>query len=142
MKPVVADTGGLLRALARTPGGQPTWPDYREALTEASAVIVPAVILPEVDYFLRADRPAMRRLIAEILDPRTRYELEPATAIDLARAMEFDARFADLELGLVDGVIAAVAERRRIVHVLTTDRRDFSAVRTGRRFDRALIAVP
>ena len=84
----------------------------------------------------------MHKLLAEILDPRTRYELEPATAMDLARAIQFDARFADLRLGLVDGVVAAIAERRRVVHILTTDRRDFSAIRVGRRFERALIPVP
>jgi predicted nucleic acid-binding protein len=142
VRPIVADTGGLLRALARTPDGRSTWPEYQAALTEASAVIVPAMVLPEVDYFLRGDRSAMRKLIVEILDPRTRYELEPATAIDLARAMEFDARFADIRLGLVDGVVAAVAERRRVLRILTTDRRDFSAVRIGRRFERALIPIP
>lgn len=105
-------------------------------------MIVPAMVLPEVDYFLRADRTAMRKLIVEILDPRTRYELEHARAIDLARAMEFDARFADLRLGLVDGVVAAVAERRRVFRILTTDRRDFYALRVGRHFDRALTTVP
>ena len=142
MKPVIADTGGLLRALARTPDGRSTWPEYETALTGASTVIVPALVLPELDYFLRADRSAMHKLIAEILDPRTRYELEPATAMDLARAIQFDARFADLRLGLVDGVVAAIAERRRVVHILTTDRRDFSAIRVGRRFERALIPIP
>ena len=142
MKPIVADTSGLLRALARSPSGGPAWPEYQAALTDASAVVVPAMILAEVDYFLRADRAAMRKLIAEILDPHTRYELEPAAPVDLVRAMELDARFTELELGLVDGVVAAVAERRRISHVLTADRRDVSALRIGRRFDRALITVP
>jgi predicted nucleic acid-binding protein len=142
VKPVIADTGGLLRALARTPDGRSTWPEYEAVLTEASAVIVPALVLPEIDYFLRGDRSAMRKLIAEILDPRTRYELEPVTAIDLARAVEFDARFADLGLGLVDGVVAAVAERRRVLRILTTDRRDFCALRIGRQFNRTLTTVP
>jgi hypothetical protein len=36
---VVADTGGLLRALARTPEGKASFPDYREILISASAVI-------------------------------------------------------------------------------------------------------
>jgi hypothetical protein len=35
-----------------------------------------------------------------------------------------------------------VAERRRIHVVLTTDRRDFGALRIGPRFDRALQLVP
>lgn len=142
MKALVADTGGLLRALAWAPSGTPAWPDYHEALVSAREVLVPALILTEVDYFLRRDRPAMRRLLADILDPGTRYELEPPTAPDLARAVELDARFAGLGLGLVDGSVAALAERRGVMRVLTTDRRHFSAVRIGPRFDRALEIVP
>jgi predicted nucleic acid-binding protein len=139
---IVADTGGLLRALACKPSGEPTWPDYEAALREASLVIVPSLVLAEVDYFLRAERRAMRRLVAEILDPSTTYELEHARPIDLARALELDAKFADLELGLVDGTVAAVAERRGVLAVLTTDRRDFQTLRIGRRYDRRLELVP
>ncbi len=142
MKPLVADTGGLLRALAQTAEGRPAWPDYREALVQASAIIVPALILAEVDYFLRDLRPAMKKLVADILDPHSRYELEVPTPADLARAIELDARFADLRLGLVDGTVAAVAERRRVPRILTSDRRDFSAIRVGRRLDRAFELMP
>jgi hypothetical protein len=142
VRPLVADTGGLLRALARAPDGHPAWPAYQAALVQASAVIVPALILPEVDYFLRKERGTMRKLIAEILDPRTRYELELPTPADLARAMELDNRFADLGLGLVDGTVAAVSERRRVPRILTTDRKGFSVLRVGARLDRALEIVP
>jgi uncharacterized protein len=142
VKALVADTGGLLRALAHGPDGRPAWPDYEAALRNASAVIVPALILPEVDYFLSKQRPAMRKLVAEILDPRTRYELELPTPADLARAIELDARFSQLGLGLVDGMVAAVAERRRVLRILTTDRKDFSPLRVGPRLDRALELVP
>jgi predicted nucleic acid-binding protein len=142
VKPLVADTGGLLRALAQTPDGRPSWPDYQRALVQASAVIVPALILAEVDYFLRDHRTAMKRLVADVLDPRSRYELELPTPADLARAIELDARFEGLRLGLVDGTVAAVAERRRVSRILTTDRRDFSAIRVGRRLDRPLELVP
>jgi len=142
VKPLVADTGGLLRALASAPDGRPAWPEYQGALVSASAVIVPALILAEVDYFLRQERGTMRKLMAEILDPRTRYELEMPTPGDLARAVELDARFADLGLGLVDGTVAAVAERRRVRRILTTDRRHFSALRVGPRLDRSLELLP
>lgn len=98
--PIIADTGGLLRALARTPRGQPSFPDYERILISAAAVIVPGLVLAEVDYFLRAERKAMRRLIAEIFDPATRYEYEPPLPIDLIRALELDAKFGGLDLGL------------------------------------------
>ena len=140
--PLVADTGGLLRALARRPDGGPAWPEYERALKQASTVVVPALVLAEVDYFLRAHRTAMRKLIQDIVDPTTTYELEPVSAGDLARALQLDAKFDELQLGLVDGVVAAVAERRRVLRVLTTDRRDFATLRVGPRYRQALALLP
>jgi len=140
--PVIADTGGLLRALARTPAGQPSFPEYERILTSAAAVIIPGLVLAEVDYFLRTERKAMRRLIAEIFDPATRYEYEIPLPSDIARALELDAKFEGLDIGLVDGMVAAVAERRRVYRVLTSDRRDFGAIRVGPRLTRTLELLP
>jgi len=140
--PIIADTGGLLRALARTPTGQPSFPEYEEILRAAATVIVPGLVLAEVDYFLRDERKAMRKLVAEIFDPATRYEYEVPLPTDIARALELDAQFEDLGLGLVDGIVAAVAERRRVYRVLTSDRRDFGAIRVGPRLARALELLP
>lgn len=141
-RPIIADTGGLLRALARTPDNRPSFPDHETVLTSASLVVVPALVLAEVDYFLREQRAAMRKLIAEIFDPKTRYEYELPRPSDLVRALELDTTFKDLDLGLVDGTVAALAERRRIYRVLTTDRRDFSVIRIGPRRSRALELLP
>ena len=140
--PLVADTGGLLRALASGPGGGASFPEYEEALRSARSFVVPALVLAEVDYFLRSNRPAMRALVAEIFDPATRYEYEPPLPVDVARALELDARFRELKLGLVDGTVLAVAERRRVFRILTTDRRDFGVVRIGPRLNRALELLP
>jgi len=140
--PLVADTGGLLRALARTPDGSASFPEYEAALTSASRIIVPGLVLAEVDYFLRENRSAMRKLVAEVFDAGTRYEYELPLPSDLVRALEFDAKFKDLNMGLVDGTVAAIAERRQVYRVLTTDRRDFGAIRVGPRFARALELLP
>jgi len=139
---LVADTGGLLRGLACTRDSAPSFPEYEEALITASTVIVPGLVLAEIEYFLRENRAAMRRLVADILDPRTRYEYELPLPSDIARALELDARFAGLNLGLVDGTVAAVAERRRVYRVLTTDRRDLGTIRIGPRLTQALELVP
>ena len=141
-RPIIADTGGLLRALAHTQAGRPSFPEFETALTSASLVVVPGLVLAEVDYFLREQRVAMRKLIAEIFDPATRYEYELPLPSDLVRALELDAKFKDLNLGLVDGSVAALAERRKVYRVLTTDRRDFSAIRIGPRFSQALELIP
>jgi len=139
---LVADTGGLLRALASHRNGAPAWPEYAAALTQASVVIVPVLVLAEVDYFLREERVAMRKLIGEVLDPGTTYELEPVIPIDLVRALEIDAKFANLGLGLVDASVATVAERRKEFRVLTTDRAHFSVIRVGQQFRQPLTIVP
>ena len=141
-RPIIADTGGLLRALARAADGRPSFPEYETALTSASLVIVPGLVLAEVDYFLRSERAAMRKLVAEIFDPGTRYEYEAPRPCDLVRALELDAKFKDLNLGLVDGTVAALAERRQVYRVLTTDRRDFTTIRIGPRLSRALELLP
>jgi predicted nucleic acid-binding protein len=132
----------LLRALAHDEKGAATWSDHADALKKAARVVVPALVLAEVDWFLRKQRPAMRKLVGEILDPATTYELEPVLPGDVVRALELDAAFPELEIGLVDGMVAAVAERRAIHSVLTTDRRDFTALRIGPRLERALKLVP
>ncbi len=84
----------------------------------------------------------MRKLVAEIFDPATRYEYELPLPSDLARALELDSKFQSLELGLVDGTVAAIAERRRVYRILTSDRRDFGAIRVGPRFTRAFELLP
>ena len=140
--PIAADTGGLLRGLASTRDGKPSFREFEKILTSASLVIVPGLVLAEVDYFLRGNRSAMRKLVAEIFDPGTRYEYELPLSPDVVRALELDARFKKLNLGLVDGTVIAVAERRHVYRVLTTDRRDFGAIRVGPRLARALELLP
>jgi len=67
--PIVADTGGLLRGLASTRDGGPSIPEYEKILPSASLVIVPGLVLAEVDYFLPENRLAMRKLVADSFDP-------------------------------------------------------------------------
>jgi predicted nucleic acid-binding protein len=56
--------------------------------------------------------------------------------------VEFDAKYKELDLGLVDGTVAALSERRKVYRVLTTDRRDFATIRVGQRFLRPLEVLP
>ena len=58
--PIIADTRGLLKALASTPDHKPGFPEYQTVLNNASVVIVPALVPAEVDYFLRGNQAAMR----------------------------------------------------------------------------------
>jgi hypothetical protein len=56
----------------------------------------------------------MRQLVAEPFDPGTTLEYHPVTPDDILRAIQLDQKFPELEIGLVDGVVAALAERLRI----------------------------
>jgi hypothetical protein len=71
-------------------------------------------VLAEVDYFLRGEGAAMRKFVAELFDPSTTYEFETILPTDIVRALQLDAKFHELEPGLVDGTVAAVAESRHI----------------------------
>lgn len=128
--PIVADTGGLLRGLASTRDGQPSFPEYEKILTSASLVIVPGLVLAEVDYFLRENRVAMRK--------NTSCRYPPTLSAPLNSTPDSGSSI----WGLVDGTVVAVAERRHIYRVLTTDRRDFAAIRVGPRLTRALELLP
>lgn len=140
--PLIADTGGLLRAIARRPDGRPSWPAHSRALAVASRVVVPAAVLVEVDYFLRTNRPAMRQLVEELFDPTTTFDFQPTSEEDVVRAMELDQKFHGLEIGIVDGIVAALAERLRIYRILTIDHEDFGPLRVGERYTQRLEIVP
>lgn len=124
-RPLLLDTGGWLRALA----GDAPW---EEALSEASELIVPGLVLVEVDYHLRRQRKAMHRVLRDLAAGA--YHYAPPTPEDLVRARELDERFRQLDLGLVDASVVALAERTGTRRVLTIDA-DFVAVRFGRQLE-------
>ena len=131
--PLLLDTGGWLLALAGRPA-------YAEALEDSAPLYVPGMVLAEVDYHLRHRRRDMHRLLQDI--EAGAYVFEPPTHADLRRARQIDAKFRDLELGLVGASVVALAERLSVRRVLTIDS-DFAAVRLGQRWERALeLAVP
>jgi predicted nucleic acid-binding protein len=119
--PLLLDTGGWLKALE----GQQPWAATVEA---AGELIVPGLVLAEVDYHLRRQRRAMHRLLQDLESGAYRYE--PPTAADLCRALELDQKFKKVDLGLVDASIAALAERIGVLRVLTIDA-DLVVVRFG-----------
>jgi predicted nucleic acid-binding protein len=130
-EPLILDTGGWLAALG---GREP----HAEALEEASRLLVPGLVLAEVDYFLRDQRSDMHRILNEVSDGT--YDYLPPTLEDLARARELDRKFASVGLGLVDASVAALAERIGVHRVLTVDS-DLAAVRIGKNFRQSLEIV-
>lgn len=129
---LLCDTGALLDYLV---AAAPDHDAFREAIDGARARFVPGLVLAELDYFLRRERPAMQAFVGELR--RGAFTYAPPTQALLNRAMEIDRQYADLGLGLVDASIAALAEELGLYRIATRDLRHFSAVRLrgGRRFD-------
>ena len=93
------------------------------------AWVLPWAILPEVDYLLQT-HVSTRAQTAFLRDLSTgAFPVEWGEDGDIDRAQELCRKYASLRLGLVDGVVAAVAERLRASAIATLDLRDFGAMR-------------
>ena len=124
---IVADTGAIVALL----DADDIHHDALVALFEEdpAAWVLPWAILPEVDYLVTrylgaATAEAFLRDVAE-----GAFAVEWGTEADLLRANTLRAQYAALELGLVDSVVAATAERLRAHAVATLDLRDFGTLR-------------
>lgn len=92
-------------------------------------LIVSIAVLPEAAYLLAAHLgvEAEQKLIHSFVNGE--MTLEQLTPQDLQRTLELLNRYAAARIGFVDAAVVATAERLRISHILTTDRRDFSLIR-------------
>ena len=134
---LLCDTSALLDYLVL---GAPDHAAFREAIDRARTRYVPGLVLSEVDYFLRDQRPAMGAFMRDLF--RGAFTYAVPTQRLLERAMGIDRQYSSLGLGLVDSSIIALAEELRIYRLATRDVRHFSAVelRGGRRFE--LVVYP
>lgn len=121
---LICDTGALIDYLVEE---APDHHAFRRAIDEARARYVPGLVLAELDYFLRNERPAMQLFMRDLA--RGAFTYAPPTLDQLSRAMEIDRQYSDLGLGLVDGSIVALAERLGVRRVATRDVRHFAALR-------------
>jgi predicted nucleic acid-binding protein len=92
-------------------------------------VVVPAPVLGELDYLLRHFLGVDAEL-SFLDDVRSgAYTIESTQAADIARCRELIETYRDLNLGLADASVVAIAERLGVRRVLTVDQRHFRAVR-------------
>jgi predicted nucleic acid-binding protein len=123
---IVVDTGGIIGLL----DADDRHHDRLLAIYEASGSgwVIPWAVLPEVDHL--AHRRLGCRVAAAFFEDLAagRLAVEWGDPRDLRRASALDAAYADLELGLVDAVVMAVAERLGATAIVTLDERDFGAV--------------
>lgn len=121
---LICDTGALLDYLVASA------PDHRlfkDAIHRARTRYVPGLVLAELDYFLRNERAAMRSFMHDL--QRGAFTYAPPAIDQIRRAMDIDERYAELNLGLVDASILALADDLGIRRVATRDIRHFSAAR-------------
>jgi uncharacterized protein len=104
--------------------------------TARDHIIVPAPVLGEIDYLLRVrlGNAALLRFLQDIQEGA--FTVEMVSLADLRRCAVLIAKYHDLDLGLSDASVVALAERLSINRILTVDQRDFRAIRSvhGRSF--------
>jgi len=123
---IVADTGAVVALIDVDDRHHPVLRAAFEA--DPGEWVLPWAILPEVDHIVasRMGADTARAFRNDLAGAA--FELEWGTAADLVRAAALDARYADLQLGLVDAVVMAVAERLGARAIATLDLRDFGPV--------------
>ncbi len=125
---VVADTSGLIAAIDTD---SPEHEGARSVVDHASTVLVPPVVLAELDHLVtrRFGRGVAANLMDEIIRQAEsgRFIVTPLAVDALRAARAVQARYDDLDL--TDAVITVVARDNYTNAVLTLDRRDFRAIR-------------
>ncbi len=122
---IVADTSAVVALLDRESR------DHRVVRTlyaaDASAWVLPWAILPEVDYLVQTQLGSrvQRLWLADLAAGA--FAVEWGSDGDLAAAIALAAKYASLDLGLVDAVVMTIAERLK-ADIATLDLRDFGAV--------------
>ena len=124
---LILDTGPLLAALD---AADPDHAQCAALLTEsAEDLVVPTLVLGELDYWCARRLPADAWLIFLEDVIAGAYRVEEPTPVDLARCRDLQATYRDLGLGVVDASVIALAERLGESKLATLDHRHFAAVR-------------
>jgi uncharacterized protein len=131
---IVADSGAVYGLYDRSDA---FYKDLRATLeTARDRIILPATILGEIDYLLRVrlGNAALLRFLEDIQEGA--FVVETVTLADLRRCAVLIEKYNDLDLGLSDASVVAVAERLGTNRILTVDQRDFRVIRSvhGRSF--------
>lgn len=92
-------------------------------------LVVPALVLSELDYWCHArlSGAVWCAFLEDILGGA--YEVVPPSLDDLQRCLSLQRTYSDLEVGVVDASILALAERLTEIKVATLDHRHFGTMR-------------
>jgi hypothetical protein len=123
---IVADTGAILALIDNADDHHRMLKDiYDDAPDEW---VLPWAILPEVDYLVGSflGPRAEEAFLADLAEGS--FRVEWGDDADLERARRLARQYRALKLGLVDGIVIAVAERLRAEAIATLDLRHFGSV--------------
>ncbi len=127
---IIADSGAVYALYDRRDAFHAR---LRAALEKARDLIVlPAPTLGEIDYLLRVrlGNHAVLRFLEDIQEGA--FVVEAVTLADLRRCAALIRKYDNLDLGLADASVVAVAERYDTDRILTVDHRDFRVIRFAR----------
>jgi predicted nucleic acid-binding protein len=125
---LIADSGGIYALYDASDRNHRAVRRAVEA--ESGPLVLPAPVLAELDYLLRTriGVEAELRLLEGIESGA--LTVEAFTGQDSARCRALLSKYRELDLGLADASVVAVAERLGVRRILTVDERDFRAVRS------------
>jgi len=124
---LVIDTGPLVASLDRSDDWHAGCVDLLAGTVEWR--IIPAPVLPEVDYLCRASG-GHRSFLGLLQDIRAgAYVVEHLLVEDYERVAELLETYRDLQVGFVDASVLAIVERLRETKLATLDQRHFGAMR-------------
>ncbi|MFN7960930.1 MAG: PIN domain-containing protein [Thermoanaerobaculia bacterium] len=120
---LLLDTGILYAGYDRSD----SWHEAAKSLLAENprGLIVPAPVIPEVDYLLgkRLGSQARTAFYQGLADGH--YFVAELPAEGYATVAELNRQFADLELGFVDAAVVALASQLGLRKIATVDRRHF-----------------
>jgi hypothetical protein len=123
---ILSDTGPIVAAADRR---DPAHTLAAELVTQLGTdLIIIDVVMVEVDQLLRSRASPSKARVFQSAVASGYHGYATLTPGLLNRAVEIDAQYADLNLGLVDASIMAYAERHKLP-ILTFDFRDFRATK-------------
>jgi len=124
---IVADTGAIIALIDADDKHHDAMVELYEE--DPGAWILPWAILPEVDYLLLT-HVSVRAELAFVRDSvEGAFSVEWGNDADLKRALSLCSKYAKLQLGLVDAVVIAMAERLGAKAIATLDNSGFGAIK-------------
>lgn len=125
---IVVDTGVLFAAADRRDGDHVVCAALLDARPSAE-LVVPAVVVAESSWLIgnRLGASVEAAFVASVAAGD--FTVADLTDDDWSGVAELTQRYTDLDLGLIDASVIAVAERLNVVKVATHNDRDFNVVR-------------